>query len=117
MALIPRKVRRNRKMELRNAAVKERMEAQAQRRARAAARKPAAPGDALSAGRRFAPYWLRKIVLERDGFRCRYCHRPVTNDNANIDHIIPWPFGLTVLDNLAACCRPCNQAKGSRMPR
>lgn len=74
-----------------------------------------APSKAGSAaGRRFAPSWLRKEILERDGYHCRYCRRPLTDAIANIDHVIPWPWGLTEASNLVASCRPCNQAKGSR---
>ena len=63
-------------------------------------------------GRRFAPSWLRREVLERDGFKCRYCGRTVTDKNANIDHLKPWPFGMTEKANLVTSCRPCNQKKG-----
>lgn len=63
-------------------------------------------------GRRFAPAWLRLEVLERDGYKCRYCRRTVTDENANIDHLKPWPFGMTERANLVTSCRPCNQAKG-----
>lgn len=68
-----------------------------------------------AAGRRFAIAHLRKSVLGRDRFRCRYCGRAVRDDNANIDHVVAWPDGLTVINNLVTCCRPCNQAKGTRM--
>lgn len=63
-------------------------------------------------GRRFAPGWLRKQVLERDAYRCRYCKRPVTDATANMDHVKPWPYGMTELANLVACCRDCNRKKG-----
>ena len=72
---------------------------------------------AAAAGRRYAPAWLRQAVLERDGFRCRYCGCPVTNETANIDHVKPWPFSLTLLENLRTSCRPCNHAKGSYQGR
>ena len=68
--------------------------------------------EAAAIARRFAPGWLRKQVLVRDGFRCRYCRRPVTDKTANMDHVKPWPFGMTEIDNLVACCRDCNRRKG-----
>lgn len=67
-----------------------------------------------AAGRRFAPTWLRKMILERDGYRCRYCGVAVTDATANMDHVIPWPEGMTEESNLVTSCRPCNQSKGSQ---
>ena len=66
----------------------------------------------VAIGKRFAPAWLRKQVLERDAYACRYCKRPVTNKTANIDHVKPWPFGMTELANLVAACKDCNRDKG-----
>jgi len=70
------------------------------------------PREVAALGRRYAPRWLREKVLSRDCFRCRYCRRSVTNENANVDHLKPWPWGMTEMGNLVASCRPCNQAKG-----
>lgn len=69
-----------------------------------------------AAGRRFAPGWLRLRVLRRDGYRCRSCHTEVTNKTANIDHIKPWPWGLTERRNLQTLCKDCNRNKGARDP-
>jgi len=54
---------------------------------------------------------LRLIVLKRDEYTCQYCH-----DQANsVDHVIPRvKGGSDSLDNLVACCKPCNSAKGGR---
>lgn len=65
------------------------------------------------AGFRFPDKALRQFVLDRDGYRCRYCGVQVTDKTANIDHVVAWPWGLTVPLNLVTACRPCNQAKGS----
>ncbi len=58
----------------------------------------------------------RRNVLLRDGFACAYCGtrtRPIT-----IDHVIPKSRGgSTDFDNCVACCRACNQRKGSLRPR
>lgn len=72
------------------------------------------PEVAKALGRRYAPGWLRKRVLARDGYRCRYCGRSLTDATANMDHIKPWPWGMTELRNLAACCRDCNRDKGTK---
>ena len=70
--------------------------------------------DGPRAGNRYPDKALRTQILERDHYRCRYCGVQVTNEIANIDHVVAWPWGLTVTRNLVTACRPCNQAKGSR---
>ena len=63
---------------------------------------------------RYASPGLRATVLHRDKYRCRYCQRKVTNDTANIDHVIAWKHGgTTVLRNLVASCKPCNKSKAN----
>jgi len=64
------------------------------------------------AGFRYPDKALRAKILERDGYRCRYCRVLVTDKTANMDHVVAWPWGLTVELNLVTACRPCNQAKG-----
>lgn len=59
---------------------------------------------------------LRFTVLERDGFKCRYCGRGAKqNVVLEVDHIVPRSAGGTAkLDNLATACRECNSGKSSR---
>ncbi len=53
----------------------------------------------------------RLRVLKRDGYICAYCG----NDATQVDHVIPRKAGGTHdMDNLVACCAPCNSAKGAR---
>lgn len=51
-------------------------------------------------------------VFRRDGFKCRYCAAddvPLT-----VDHAVCWEEGgPTVEENLLACCRKCNKARGN----
>ena len=68
-------------------------------------------------GRRYAPAWLRLRVLKRDDYHCVKCKVTVTNQTANIDHVRPWPWGMTEDSNLQTLCRPCNQAKGHKFPK
>lgn len=70
--------------------------------------------EVAALGMRFAPAWLRREILERDGYQCVYCHRPVTMKTANIDHKKPWPWGMTERSNLQSICRDCNRDKGTR---
>lgn len=50
-------------------------------------------------------------VYRRDEFKCRYCGTadvPLT-----VDHLITWESGgMSVPENLVACCRKCNGARG-----
>jgi hypothetical protein len=53
----------------------------------------------------------RVRVLKRDGYICQYCGLEATQ----VDHVIPRKVGGDhSLDNLVACCAPCNSAKGAK---
>lgn len=61
---------------------------------------------------------LRFRILERDGFKCRYCGRnPRDHDTVlHVDHIIPSSKGGTNEDdNLITACIDCNQGKANLM--
>ena len=75
------------------------------------------PEAVKALGMRYAPGWLRRKVLVRDRYKCYRCGQTVTDKTANIDHVIPWPWGMTEEANLRAICRPCNQEKGRRHPK
>jgi len=51
-------------------------------------------------------------VYRRDDYRCRYCGRqdvPLT-----VDHLVLWEEGgPSIEENLVACCRKCNKARGN----
>jgi len=77
-------------------------------------RKPYSPHPSRSGpwGSTWAWRKLRAQVLERDGYRCRYCGDPATH----ADHVVPVSMGGAHLDpaNVVAACAPCNRRKGSR---
>ena len=55
---------------------------------------------------------LRRRVLERDGFRCRYCG---STNRLEIDHLTPRARGgKDTMRNLVTACYDCNRAKGAR---
>lgn len=57
---------------------------------------------------------VRLEVLQRDGFKCRYCNK-VDRDRMEVDHVIPRASGGSSLpENLVAACRSCNRKKGVR---
>jgi group II intron reverse transcriptase/maturase len=59
---------------------------------------------------------LRPIVLQRDGYICQMCDKPVTEHTAQIDHVKPVrrfkrPVDANRLENLWALCIPCHNEK------
>ena len=59
---------------------------------------------------------LRHYILHRDGWQCRYCHKPSTEKNKlELDHAVPVSRGgPSVVGNLVAACRRCNRKKGNQ---
>jgi len=72
----------------------------------------------------------KKRVLAKTGSRCAYCGGALTLRTMQRDHIAPlcryrnvrWTFSGRFgckypanhrLDNIIACCKPCNMSKGS----
>jgi 5-methylcytosine-specific restriction endonuclease McrA len=52
----------------------------------------------------------RLRVLKRDGYICAYCGQEANQ----VDHVISRKDGGSHdLDNLVACCAPCNSKKGA----
>lgn len=60
-------------------------------------------------------------ILERDQFRCQYCglNGRASFENAlvmGVDFVVARARkGKKEMDNLVACCRPCNVIKGRRL--
>jgi 5-methylcytosine-specific restriction endonuclease McrA len=63
------------------------------------------------------PARLRFGILQRDGFRCRYCGRPGNAPGVvlHVDHVVPVAAGgATTEDNLLTACDECNLGKAAR---
>ena len=63
------------------------------------------------------PAQLRFTVLQRDGFRCRYCGRTAAEPGVvlHVDHVVPLVAGgATSEDNLMTACSECNLGKATR---
>ncbi len=58
----------------------------------------------------------RRLILQRDGYRCGYCGtRP---RKLHIDHIIPVHLGgSSTLPNLTPACPSCNRRKAATLTR
>ena len=58
--------------------------------------------------------WSKRGLLARDGRSCGYCGSRATT----VDHVIPMSRGgESTWENTVAACWPCNNKKGSRVPR
>lgn len=59
----------------------------------------------------------RRNIFIRDRFMCQYCKKKLTGDSLTLDHVIPQSRGgKSDWGNLVACCKPCNNSKGSQTP-
>jgi 5-methylcytosine-specific restriction endonuclease McrA len=59
---------------------------------------------------------MRFRVLQRDGFRCRYCGRSGSAPGVvlHVDHVVPLAAGGTSTeDNLVTACEECNLGKST----
>jgi hypothetical protein len=58
---------------------------------------------------------LRAAILRRERGRCFYCQQPLMNGRIWFDHIVALARGGNPEEkNVVACCRKCNQRKGTR---
>jgi len=59
---------------------------------------------------------LRFKVLNRDGFRCKYCGSTAEEAPLHVDHVVPIARGgKTRLSNLVTSCSPCNLGKSTKL--
>lgn len=57
---------------------------------------------------------MRFAVYQRDGYRCRYCHRGQNSVALEVDHIYPISKGgKSTFENLQTLCHDCNVKKGN----
>ncbi|MGC4953857.1 HNH endonuclease [Actinomadura citrea] len=62
---------------------------------------------------------IKRKLARRDGAQCFYCAHPFGDlAEATLDHLIPFSVLPTWKPAaLVLACRPCNQAKGDRLPQ
>lgn len=61
---------------------------------------------------------MRFAIYERDGYRCKKCHRSGQFTDLEIDHIFPISKGgKSEFDNLQTLCSSCNASKSNTVER
>jgi len=69
----------------------------------------------LRVARKAIPPSVRWDVMQRDGFKCRYCGRGCPDVELTIDHIISVnDGGVDDFFNLITACKECNAGKGRK---
>ena len=61
----------------------------------------------------FSPPENRKLILEREKWRCFYCLTKLDENNHVIEHVVSRPEGNNSYRNVVAACRRCNNRKDS----
>lgn len=71
----------------------------------------------MSKGRKSIPKRIRYAVLERDGYRCRYCGASANDATLHVDHRMPLAKGGSdAFANLVTACSDCNLGKHAFLP-
>ena len=63
------------------------------------------------------PKFRKKVLFNRDAWRCQYCSEELVWDSVTIDHILPISRGgKTSWSNCVTACRTCNKTKADMTP-
>ena len=63
------------------------------------------------------PKFRKKVLFNRDGWRCQYCGCRVNRETAEVEHVVPVSRGGgSSWSNCTTSCRPCNKSKADRTP-
>ena len=63
------------------------------------------------------PRFRKKVLFNRDGWKCQYCTEKLLWNTATIDHVFPSSRGGgTTWQNCIAACKPCNKKKANKTP-
>jgi 5-methylcytosine-specific restriction endonuclease McrA len=59
----------------------------------------------------------KKNIFLRDGYKCQYTGKEVSQINADIDHVLPRSKGgKNTWDNMVVCSKSINRKKGDKTP-
>lgn len=60
----------------------------------------------------------RENIYFRDDYTCQYCGRKFPASELTLDHVFPKSrLGPDIWENIATCCKECNQKKADRTPK
>lgn len=63
------------------------------------------------------PRFRKKVLFNRDDWRCQYCGADLTWSSIEVEHVMPVSRGgSTSWTNCVAACRPCNKRKRNMTP-
>ena len=63
------------------------------------------------------PRFRKRVLFNRDNWRCQYCNTPLVAKTVTIEHVLPSSRGgHTSWTNCVTACKPCNRKKGSKTP-
>jgi 5-methylcytosine-specific restriction endonuclease McrA len=63
------------------------------------------------------PRFRKKVLFNRDGWRCQYCNTKLGWSTIEVEHVLPTSRGgQTSWLNCVAACKPCNSRKDNRTP-
>ena len=63
------------------------------------------------------PRFRKKVLFNRDGWRCQYCGTKLGWSNIEVEHVMPSSRGgPTSWLNCVAACKPCNKRKRNQTP-
>lgn len=64
-----------------------------------------------------APRFRKKVLFNRDGWKCQYCNVKLHWHNIEIEHVLPSSRGGgTTWLNCVSACKPCNKRKANHTP-
>ncbi len=63
------------------------------------------------------PRFRKKVLFNRDDWRCQYCSNKLSWEQVTIDHVMPSSRGgTTSWKNCVTACKPCNKRKANKTP-
>lgn len=63
------------------------------------------------------PKFRKKVLFNRDSWKCQFCGAPLTWESVTIDHVHPSSRGgPTSWLNCVTACKPCNRRKANKTP-
>lgn len=64
-----------------------------------------------------SPRFRKKVLFNRDGWKCQYCRVDLNWSNITIEHVMPKSRGgPTTWLNCVSACKPCNKRKANKTP-